>query len=115
MRNVCMCEACRTGNNLGFEIDWGGLVTNTVKSLATVQQARSALVVQRAQHEAAMRAQQAEIQAMQRRQAQMSAQPAELSTNLRVPVPPKSAFADLPPWALPVGVGVLALAFLMRK
>lgn len=104
---------CQCNNGLGdFNIDWGGLATNVVKAYATVQQTRSALVIQRAQQEAALRAQAAEIQAMQRRQAAMIAQPVE--SGVRAPVKQPSMVDGLPPWVLPVGAGLLLLLVVRR-
>lgn len=108
------CRNCSDG--LGFSIDWGGIIGNTVKAYGAVQQARSALTVQRAQHAAALRAQELELQAMQRRQAQTIAPPVgvqpEVSTWRGVRGSPQGA--AVPSWLIPAAFGVGVL-FLMRK
>lgn len=112
---MCNCPTCRPG--LGFTIDWGGLATNVVKAYGTVAANQSAIKLAQAQQAAALRAQELEFQRMQRAQAMTPAQPAGGSV-VRVvdaPRPGGGMMAEMPQWVVPAGVGVLALAFLMRK
>lgn len=102
---MCPCHS----SGLGFSIDWGGILSNTVKAVGAVSVARSNLRLQQAQQAAAMRAQEAEFQIMQRRQAQMVAQPAGAPVYVRSAAP-----SPMPEWAIPAAVG-LAVLFLMRK
>ncbi|RTL17961.1 MAG: hypothetical protein EKK55_21790 [Rhodocyclaceae bacterium] len=118
---MCNCPACRPRRNnysgLGFSIDWGGIATNVVKAYGTVAANKSAIKLAQAQQAAALRAQELEFQRMQRAQALTPAQPADGGV-VRVVAAPRPAggmMAGLPQWAIPAGVGVLALAFLMRK
>lgn len=118
------CQCHQPG--LGFTIDWSGIISNTVKAVGAVQQVRSALVLQRAQQQAALRAQEAEFQMMQRRQAQTVAQPVgglvTAPTGQAMQVLPSGAMvpvyqrpqSQIPPWAIPAAIGVGVL-FLMRK
>lgn len=106
MRNMCSCPTCSGG--LGFAIDWAGLATNAVKAYTTVQTARTALVIQRAQQDAALRAQAAEIQAMLRRQTQTVAAP--VSSVAAVPRPQPA----LPSWAVPAALAGAVLLLLRR-
>lgn len=112
-------------NRLGFTIDWGGIISNTVKAYGAVTQAKSAIILQRAQQEAALRAQEAEFQRMQRQQAMMVAQPADSGRQV-IQIAPGPAggqpyrqapgvMAGMPPWVIPAAVGVVGLLFLMRK
>lgn len=116
-------------NRLGFTIDWGGIINNTVKAYGAVTQAKSAIILQRAQQEAALRAQEAEFQRMQRQQAMMVAQPADSGRQvIQIASGPAGGrphpqtyqqapgmMAGMPPWAIPAAIGVVGLLFLMRK
>lgn len=117
--------ACSCGG-LGFDIDWGGIVGNAVKAYGVVEQTRSTLALQRAQQEAAIRSQDNELQLMRARQAQTIAQPASglfttpagqvvqiQPSGVMMPVqyaPPRQS--ELPSWAIPAGVGLLAVLLL---
>lgn len=101
---------CQCHPGLGFAVDWGGILNNTIKAVGAVSVARSSLRLQQAQQQAALRAQEAEFQLMQRREAQMVAQPVTPIYG-RPAVAPTST---LPSWAIPAAVGV-AVFFLMRK
>lgn len=122
-----MFQTVKTAPGLGFTIDWGGIATNAVKAIGAVSVARNTLRVQQAQQAAALRAQEAEFQLMQRRQAQTVAQP--VSGFVTTPqgqvmqVMPSGGYAPvvqyaprpaLPSWAIPAAVGVGVL-FLMRN
>lgn len=114
---------------LGFDIDWGGIIGNAVKAYGVVQQTRSAITLQRAQQEAALRAQENELQLMRARQAQTIAQPASglfttpagqvvqiAPSGAMMPVPytlPRPS--ELPQWAIPAALGVVGLLVLMRR
>lgn len=111
---------------LGFAIDWGGILSNTVNAVGAVSVARNTLRLQQAQQAAALRAQEAEFQLQQRRQAQTVALPASgyvtAPTGQIVQVTPSGALvpvyqrpsSQVPPWAIPAAIGVGVL-FLMRK
>jgi len=101
---------CQRPSGLGFDIDWGGIVGGAVKAYSAIQMNRSALTLQRAQQASAIRAQEAEFQLMQRRQAQMVAQPVGGGYMVRA-APSQNA---LPAWVIPAAVGV-GFLFLMRK
>lgn len=100
----CQCSRCR---GLG-DIDWSGIFGNAVKAYGAIEANRSALALQRAQADQALRMQQAEIQRMQRSQNALVAQPVD--GHMIVPNRPMMA-SGLPSWALPaaVGLGVLLL------
>lgn len=118
------CQCHQPG--LGFTIDWGGIISNTVKAVGAVSVARNTLRLQQAQQAAALRAQEAEFQLQQRRQAQTVAPPASgyvaAPTGQIVQVAPSGALvpvyqrpsSQVPPWAIPAAIGVGVL-FLMRK
>lgn len=97
---------------LGFTIDWGGIASNAIQAFGAVSVAKNQLRIQQAQQEAALRAQQAELQLMQRRQAQSVAQPVGGSASVLYSAhQPKSL---TPGWLLPAAV-IGAGLFLMRK
>ena len=100
---------CQCHNGLGFDIDWGGIVGGAIKAYGTLQQSRSAIALQRAQQAAALRAQEAELQLMQRRQAMTVAQPVGSGGYPQVYAAPRRS--ELPSWVIPAasGVGVLLL------
>lgn len=100
---------------LGFAIDWGGILSNTVKAVGEVSVARNTLRLQQAQQAAALRAQEAEFQLQQRRQAQTVALPASGYVTAPTGQIVQVARESIPSWAVPAGVGLLALIFLMRK
>jgi hypothetical protein len=114
-------------SGLGFDIDWGGIIGNAVKAYGTVQQTRSAITLQRAQQEAANRAQENELQLMRARQAQTIAQPAGglfttpagqvvqiAPSGAMMPVQYAAPRSEIPSWAIPAAVG-LGVLFLMRN
>lgn len=104
---------------LGFtmpSIDWGGIVGNAVKAYGVVAQTRATIKLQQAQQAAALRAQEAEIQAMQRRAAQTVAQPADGGFAVTtVPRAVAAAGSQFPPWMIPAALGGLALIVLLRR
>lgn len=96
---------------LGFDIDWGGLVGNAVKAVGAISAARNTLTLQRTQQAAVLRAQEAELQMMKLRQAQAAPPPGYTQI---MPVRAAPRQDALPSWVIPAAVGVGVL-FLMRK